>query len=664
MFYHATAPASGYNPASMSRLHFVTIAIVIAVAPALAAPAFAGLDPASAERDVSAARAAGSVEFCASPSRPLTSRARKLCPHAKEIPSCAGFAAACAEAETGGAARTTPTAAPTPKSSTPSVAAGLGAIAQVIVWLLVAAIVGVVLMLVARALLRMRRDVALADPTPKSAAITVQPDAIAEASRSDAEVLLARADLHARRGELDAALFTYLAAALRALDQRGAIRLSRDRTNGEYVRACKEKPARAPLRDIVGDVDRVQFGGEAASNGAVSRAAERAAALVRALPTMIVALAIALATSACAGGGGGAPSLKGEDPAGSDLFVALLKKQGVSVTRAGSSLATLPMPTGAEAALTVVVDTDRISLDDETSAHLLRWVEAGGSLVLAGRPESWPKELGATTNTATGDHVTVWEEDDDGPRSERVGVAPPPRTAIVASSVAFSWGDVPLAWFAKGETYAAMRRIGKGIVLGVATDELLTNAALARPGNAAAIVAILDVLDPHELRLARSEDAIAPPSNPVSGMIRAGLGLGLAHALVLAAVLFLAVGIRLARPKPTPPPARRAFAESVEASGALYARAGMASHALAAYARFVDERLRARMPRRRDTPPGVAHATTDVAAFLAARSGADAATCERVWQRAKNTRPGDPPRGDELDLLKQLTALYAAATNT
>ncbi len=647
----------------MPRHHFATAALALTLA---SAPAFAGLDPASAESDVSAVRAAGSAEFCASPPRPLSSRARRLCAHAKEIPSCAGFVAACAEAESGSAARTTPSSTPTPPpSAAPSVAAGLGAIAQLVVWLLVAGIVALVVVLVVRALMRMRRDVALADPIPKAATVTVQADAIAETSRSDAEVLLARADAHARRGELDAALFTYLAAALRALDQRGAIRLSRDRTNGEYVRACKEKPSRTPLREIVGEVDRVQFGGELANGGAVTRAAERAAALVRAMPAMIVALVIALATTACTGGGGGrAPSLKGDDPAGSDLFVSLLKKQGVTVTRAGSSLATLPMPTSGETAPTVVVDTDRIALDEETAAHLMRWVEAGGSLVVTGRPETWPKELGATIRSATGDRITIWEEDDDVLRGTRgIGVAPPPRTAVVARSVAFAWGDVPVAWFAEGETYAATRRIGKGVVLGVATDELLTNAALARPGNAAAMIAILAVLDPHELRLARSEDAIAPPGNPVSGMIRAGLGLGLAHGLVLALILFLAVGIRLARPKPTPPPQRRAFAESVEASGALYSRAGMASHALASYARFVDERLRAKMPRRRDVPGTSAHPTTDVAAFLAARSGTDAATCERVWQRAKNTRPEDPPRGDELPLLKELTALYAAASS-
>ncbi len=134
-------------------------------------------------------------------------------------------------------------------------------------------------------------------------------------------------------------------------------------------------------------------------------------------------------------------------------------------------------------------------------------------------------------------------------------------------------------------------------------------------------------------------------------MQRAGLGLGMWHALAFVVVLFLAVGMRLARPKPTPPPTRRAFTEHVEATGALYARTGLAAHALASYARYADERIRTKMPR----------GMNDVAAFLSSRSQVDYATCERIWARAKNTRPEDPERGDELVILKQLSQIYGAA---
>src|SRR6185437_2696636 len=77
---------------------------------------------------------------------------------------------------------------------------------------------------------------------------------------TDDEKLLALADDHARAGRLEQALQVYLAASLRALDRRGAVRWTRDRTNGEYARACTEEPSRGPLREIVREVDRVQFG--------------------------------------------------------------------------------------------------------------------------------------------------------------------------------------------------------------------------------------------------------------------------------------------------------------------------------------------------------------------------------------------------------------------
>ena len=51
------------------------------------------------------------------------------------------------------------------------------------------------------------------------------------------------------RGDLRTALFGFLHASLRALDVRGAIRIERDRTNGEYVRSCADEGARPNLRN-------------------------------------------------------------------------------------------------------------------------------------------------------------------------------------------------------------------------------------------------------------------------------------------------------------------------------------------------------------------------------------------------------------------------------
>jgi hypothetical protein len=95
---------------------------------------------------------------------------------------------------------------------------------------------------------------------------------------------------------------------------------------------------------------------------------------------------------------------------------------------------------------------------------------------------------------------------------------------------------------------------------------------------------------------------------------------------------------------------RRAFVEHVEATGALYARTHSAAHALAVYAHFADERLRAKAPR--GTAP---------AAFLAQRSGADPKETAELYARAMSARVESPATGEELFVLRRLSALFSMA---
>jgi hypothetical protein len=310
-------------------------------------------------------------------------------------------------------------------------------------------------------------------------------------------------------------------------------------------------------------------------------------------------------------------------------------------------------------------------MDDETRAHLVEWVDAGGSLVLAGAPQTWPGEFGVGLPAPCGpgelsarrllarSHGAAPNDDDEGEDEEP---ATQHATAVYASAVEHgqigmrSALTLPIAservaWFDDQAIYAAAIPHGKGWVLAIASDELLTNAGLARTGNAAATIAILSNADRLEFKIAQPEDGLAPPTTPLTAMNRAGLGLGMVHALLAAVVLFLAAGIRMARATPTPPVVRRAFVEHVEAMGALYARTNNAEHALATYARFAEERLRAQMPR----------GTSDVAAFLASRARLPLDVCERVWTRA--AVPNHlAPTGDDLAVLKELLAVYSAAT--
>ena len=597
----------------------------------------AEFDPSEAQADVQAARKEKSFAFCSEPRLPLSPRARALCPLARESPGCDGFASACAKLE---------------DPVSPSwwrwfrwLALG-GIFARVLVWVLVAAVALVLIVPIAVALVRMRRErreFSLGDTPPAASA---SPRTLADTSVVfDEDDLLDRAQAHTARGEHALALQLYLAASLRALDRRGALRLARDRTNGEYVRLCGDDAARRELRDIVREVDRVQFGREDATPEAVARAATRARAIVRALPVTLVALA--LATLLGCGGVRSARSWAGrvgDDPAGDELFEELLRRQGVSAKPLAASLGSLPLPQPGEPPPGVVIDVERVALDEDTRSHLAAWVDAGGILVLEGAPETWPPEFGAApaTTCKEGDLRATGPEEDETERGALAGHA-----ALRAP------GDSHrVAWFGDDTTYAAVMPHGKGSVLGIASDEIFTNVGLSRPDNAAVAATILSNAGSAELRIAHPEDASLPPSSPIAALMRAGLGLGLIHALFAAVVLFVAVGVRMMRAKPARPPPRRAFAEHVYAVGALYARTRSAPHALAVYARFADERLRARMP------PG----NTDVAAFLASRAHQPLAVCRRVWDRAIGTKDVEPPVGDELRLLRELSAIYAAAT--
>lgn len=623
---------------------------VLATASVTARTALAVMDPAHAQADVDAAMREHDYPFCREPHEPLSSRAIDLCPGASAIPGCTGYAAACAKA----------TAPPPPSSWPPwwarwlSIPPFIRTLAQAFVWLLVAALIVAVVIPIARGLARFRRKEAL-PPEPKKPASHLEPvPMLAEVvTLTDEEQILARARELADRGDFAASMQLYLVASLRSLDKRGAVRIARDCTNGEYVRACTDPGAKPALRDIVREVDRVQFGGEPATPEGLERAARKAIAIVRALPVMMLMLALSLSLG-CGGITVPKPRQAGDDPAGLELFHDVMARQGVTLRGLDSSLSTLPLPGPGERAPAVIVDMDWTSLDDETHDHLLEWVDAGGVLVLVGYPGSWPKELEAGRASATrppagnlritAKHLLAratpstpeekGDESEEGDDDESTIYSRTQEHAELTGDDGLTVTGTAerVAWFDDGTLYAAVAARGHGFVLEIGSDELFTNAGLAHPGNAAALVAILSNASRSEMRLAEAEDGVSPPSTPIAALLRAGLGLPLAHAAVFALVLFVAVGRRQARPRPTRPPRRRAFSEHVEAVGALYSRARSAPHALAAYARFADERLRARMPR----------GSGDIAGFLASRARMPLHVCQQILGARDASEGGRP----------------------
>lgn len=641
--------------------------LVVLAGITFAAPRLALAEPDgshAAREHVQKAMKDGNFTFCKAPKRPFSPRQRELCPLAAEIEGCEGFVAAC-KAD---ALDWEDLKKKTNKESSRGTAMQvLATLAKGLVWVLVLLVIGAIAFPLIRALLKARRDKAIADaPKPKNvASIAVRQAAPEPENVTDAEAALRDADEHARRGELARALSLYLAASLSALDRRGAIRLARHRTNGEYVRACAEDASRQPLREIVREVDKVEFGKQAVTSAAVANVAARANAVVR-RPAMMgrgttsmltgVLLVLSLILTGCDGNRGGL-AVGRDDPAGSELPMEMLRRTGFDVAYLTRPLVELPMPATDAAPPILVVDVDNVLLEPESTAHLLRWVEEGGVLVIFGAPVLWPPALHATTEKASSRDLSVLTRDVFA------------RGARLAAPRAMAWPDSEaVAWLDKG-VYAATKSIGKGTVVGVAGAELFTNAGVARPDNAAALAAILDIAIierddgmlqrgiassfTYEVKVARREDGIPPPSNPFSALVQAGLGRGAWHALAAAVILFLAFGIRHARARPAAPATRRAFAEHVEATGAFYGRAKALGHALSSYGRFAELRLRERVPR-----------GADPVQFLATRAAVPHEEAARVWKRATEAKPEDPPRGDELLTIRELRGMLEKALET
>jgi hypothetical protein len=661
---------------------------VLVMLPARTAHA-APLDPAKAETAVDATMRARGYAFCRDPEKPLSEAGRALCPHADAIPDCEGLRKACSDVpddELSWLKRFSHWLAAHAPSWLRDVFMVLAKLPGFAFLAAVGVAIVVAVIAVVRSVRAMRRGPSFQAPAER-APLRNREEKPAPLVTTDEEALLAQAGDRARQGENDAALQLYLAAALRALDRRGAVRWARDRTNGEYVRSCLEAPSREPLRAIVREVDHVQFGRIPATETAVTRAAALASGIVRWTPAVLLVLIL----PAIAGCSSLHAPRAGADPAGQDLFVPWLRQQGMDVAFLDAPLEDLEATRDGRSRA-VVIDAETTPLDDETKTHLETWVASGGTLVLAGAPATWPKAFGAkdghcertaqnvTARMTLASGQTTGQTSADGAsftgnlaRAASMKLAPATAEPGHAASEGSAGAEVnddeddddvradsgTVAWLEDGSTYAAVQPIGHGAVIGIASDELLTNAGLARPGNAAVLATVLAYAGRSRFAVAEPEDGSAPASSPIAALIRSGLGLALLQAAVAAALLFAAAGVRMVAPRPTAPPSRRGFVEHIVAAGALYATAGAARHVLTAYTRFLEQRLRAQMPRgttRNGTQDGA-----DFAAFLSARSGFPAAECANLWSRAvAATHTAGQGNAEDLRILQSLYEVHSA----
>lgn len=553
--------------------------------------------------------------FCKDPKFLVGERRETACALATEIEDCEALAKLCAN----------PRAEPTHEGLS-TLLDVLAPVGRALLYVIVAAILLAVALPVLRALARVRRwrrTSTTAAPKPLSAP---QEEAGAE-TPSD---VLSLADELSDRGDLARALRLYLRAALTALDRRGAIRLGRHRTNGEYVRECRDPSSKAELSKLVGDVERVEFGGAPPSADLVRGVRARARQLVQAA-AVVGALVSLLGCKALS-----APL---SDPTGDELALDVFERNGFTVKPLDTSLATLPVSDETHDYV-LLVDAERVPLEAEARAHLLRWVEEGGALVLLGNAPSWPSELGARHETASTRDLSISAQSLNHSQDLRGRVARADSLVLAKTSLSFDRAKL-------GErTYATKLWVGSGLVLAIANDDLMTNVAMRVPGNPTALVTLLRDFAPElsEIRVAKSEDGVPPPSNPMAALIAAGLGKGVWHALAAACLLFFAYGARHARARSAEIPTRREYREHVTAVGGLYARAHADAHALSRYGRFFLLRAHELAPR-----------GSDPLAHLATQANVPLTHVRELVARAESA--DDVRRGDERALIRELKDL-------
>jgi hypothetical protein len=543
------------------------------------------------ERDRDEILVLPAVRFCRAPKRPLSAEAEALCPLAASAPDCAGYAALCAELNT-------------PKAETPSWLASIGqalaSVMKVLVWVFLAALLLVMLVPIARGLMGLARKRRRSDDSTRVGDATVDlvadNDAAAPAAQRPAADFLVRADRLLQAGQVREALSCYLAASLRGLADRGALVLARHRTNGEYVRSCTDETARAELRAVVNTVDRAEFGAHAPDADELARVQGLARRLAGIAAMTLLALGLVSCTDKATKG------LAATDPAGHEVLVELLTRRGVKITPLRTSLTQLPMPTPADPDTEpagrsfLLIDTGRTAVSEEAWNHLERWVKSGGNLIVAGLPSQLHAGF-HIKREHTGDRTAqvlrpeAGEEEDNEAAAQTLG--PELLPLSLARGAALS-GGTEIARVGEDKMYAVYKGHGAGSLLAIASAEPLSNIGLAPKGNAAAALRLITYARPVEITLAGPLDGLSLPDSPMAALAHAGLLRGLWHALVFALLLFAYAGIRQARATPPKSNARRAFAEHVRATGALYKKARAGVHARKQYAPWVIEELHAR----------------------------------------------------------------------
>ncbi|MFI5302117.1 MAG: DUF4350 domain-containing protein, partial [Polyangiales bacterium] len=303
----------------------------------------------------------------------------------------------------------------------------------------------------------------------------------------------------------------------------------------------------------------------------------------------------------------------------------------VTLVEVGAPLASLePIKKGeaATTATTLLIDAERTPLDEDAASALEQWLRGGGRAIVVGDFGTWPKSLDVHVEAASETKVRVRakepppidDEDDAHAQSK-----PPALDAEIAHGASITIRNGESVATIGDEDYAQIADVRDGRLLALANGELFTNAALLHKGNPAALVAILSTMGVTSLRLVRPEDGSSAAGDPLSALVHAGLGPALAQSAFALVLLFVAYGVAFGRRLPPRVDARRAFGEHVRAVGALWSKTRIGRHALGAYLRWTEARVR----------EAATFAGEEPALLLSRRTGRSLDDCRAIWSTAR-----------------------------
>lgn len=351
-------------------------------------------------------------------------------------------------------------------------------------------------------------------------------------------------------------------AALRALGERGRLRLHRSQTDREYLRQVRgEASVHEPLREVLGEAEGVRWAGREPGPDGARRVLSVVEGLLRVVGVGALLLLVAAPAHAWDRYG----------PDGDAAVAAVLREHGMSVTWRLRGLDLLDGDTDV-----LVLDSWGIAVPTGDWEPVRAWVEAGGVLVVAGAGgdlESAFPELGQRVDLGLGvEPVEVSRE------LAAYGLPAPrlPHGPSVAwtGGVGEVWVDVP-----GGGALVQAVPLGAGAVLAVADARVLQNGALVSPQNQDFLARLVTVGPdagrlwyPLDARVQLVTVAAQTADSPLDSLANAHLLPLVGQLLLLAVLLALWRGWPFGPLRDPPGEGRRAFAEHARAVGRHYRR--------------------------------------------------------------------------------------------